>query len=140
MVYDYKKIDDSYLAQTKLSLRLDDDEDDLLVKSLIRTARKDIMGQVGEQIDDFYEANDVFDSAVILEVTHLYNHRDAVSTQQTYEVPMALYSLINSLKDDYRYKLLQKQKSTSEQKENQVMDSSEVTEFCTTLTWLVRKG
>ena len=53
MVYDYKKIDDSYLAQTKLSLRLDDDEDDLLVKSLIRTARKDIMGQVGEQIDDF---------------------------------------------------------------------------------------
>ena len=140
MAYDYKKIDDSYLAQTKLSLRLDDDEDDLLVESLIRTARKDIMGQVGEQIDDFYEANDVFYSAVILEVTHLYNHRDAVSTQQTYEVPMALYSLINSLKDDYRYKLLQKQKSTSEQKENQVMDSSEVTEFCTTLTWLVRKG
>ena len=114
MAYDYKKIDDSYLAQTKLSLRLDDDEDDLLVESLIRTARKDIMGQVGEQIDDFYEANDVFYSAVILEVTHLYNHRDAVSTQQTYEVPMALYSLINSLKDDYRYKLLQKQKSTSE--------------------------
>lgn len=113
MAYDYRKVDPEFLAQTKLSLRLDDDEDDLLVNSLIRAARKDIMGEVGEQIEDFYSDNDIFDSAVILEVSHLYNHRDAVSTQQTYEVPMALYSLINSLKDEYRYQLYKEQNSSN---------------------------
>lgn len=113
MAYDYRKVDPEFLAQTKLSLRLDDDEDDLLVNSLIRAARKDIMGEVGEQIEDFYSDNDIFDSAVILEVGHLYNHRDAVSTQQTYEVPMALYSLINSLKDEYRYQLYKEQNSSN---------------------------
>lgn len=113
MAYDYRKVDPEFLAQTKLSLRLDDDEDDLLVNSLIRAARKDIMGEVGEQIEDFYTDNDIFDSAVILEVSHLYNHRDAVSTQQTYEVPMALYSLINSLKDEYRYQLYKEQNSSN---------------------------
>ena len=99
---------DPLLSNAKLSLRLDDDEDDTLVSSLIRAARKDIMGQVGEQIDGFYDNNDVFEAAVILYVTHLYNHRDAVSTQQTYEVPIALYSLINSLKDTYREKIMER--------------------------------
>ena len=113
MAYDYRKVDREFLAETNLSLRLDDDEDDLLVNSLIRAARKDIMGEVGEQIEDFYADNDIFDSAVILEVGHLYNHRDAVSTQQTYEVPMALYSLINSLKDEYRYQLYKEQNSSN---------------------------
>lgn len=101
------------LEKVKLSLRLDDDEDDTLVTSLIRAAQKDIKSQVGEQIKGFFDNNDVFDAAVILEVTHLYNHRDAVSDQQTYEVPMALYSLINSMKDDYRYQL-EKQNNTTE--------------------------
>lgn len=109
MAYDWKEVSPDFLAQTKLSLRLDDDEDDVLVASLIRAARKDIMGEVGEKLDNFYEKNDVFNAAVILEVTHLYNHREAVSAQQTFEVPMSLYSLINSLKDDYRYKMFLKQ-------------------------------
>lgn len=103
----------SLLEKVKLSLRLDDDEDDTLVTSLIRAAQKDIKSQVGEQIKGFFDNNDVFDAAVILEVTHLYNHRDAVSDQQTYEVPMTLYSLINSMKDDYRYQL-EKQNNTTE--------------------------
>lgn len=104
---------DPLLPKAKLSLRLDDDDDDTLVVSLIHAARKDIMGQVGNQIDGFFDDNEVFDAAVILEVTHLYNHRDAVSTQQTYEVPMALYSLINSMKDEYRYQLMKKNEKTN---------------------------
>lgn len=95
-------VDDNFLSLVKTSLRLDESNDDLLLKSLIKTSRTDIISQVGERIDGFFDNNDRFDTAVIIETSHLYEHRDAVSTQQYYETPMALYSLINSLKDDYR--------------------------------------
>ncbi|WP_323058304.1 head-tail connector protein [Limosilactobacillus reuteri] len=100
-------VSDDDLGQVKTSLRLEPDmeNDDVLLKMLIKAARRDIIGQVGERIDDFFDDNEVFNAAVILEVSHLYNHRSATSEQQTYEVPMALYSLINSMKDDYRYRI-----------------------------------
>lgn len=97
-----KTVDDDFLSTIKLSLRLDQNADDNLLKSLILAARRDIMGQVGEQIDDFFDDNEVFKTAVIIETQHLYTHREAVSTQQTYEVSMSLAYLINSMKDDYR--------------------------------------
>lgn len=91
----------------KVSLRVDPDDtfDDGLIKMLIKAARRDIIEQVGEQIDDYFDDNEIFSAAVLIEVGHLYNHRDSTSTQQEYEVPMALYSLINALKDDYRYRI-----------------------------------
>lgn len=103
-------VSDDDLGQVKTSLRLEPDmeNDDVLLKMLIKAARRDIIGQVGEHIDDFFDDNEVFNAAVILEVSHLYNHRSATSEQQTYEVPMALYSLINSMKDDYRYQIAKK--------------------------------
>lgn len=103
------------LATVKTSLRLDEDDDDALLTMLIKAARADVMGQVGEQIDDFFDGNEVFKSAVLVEVSHLYENRQAVSTQQTFEVPMVLYSLINSLKDDYRYKLEQQNQQEGEE-------------------------
>lgn len=107
-IHDLKTIvQDSDVAMIKDSLRLDEEDDDDLLRMLIKAARADVMGQVGEEIDDFYDNNEVFKSAVLVEVSHLYENRQAVSTQQTYEVPMVLYSLINCLKDDYRYKLEQ---------------------------------
>lgn len=95
------------LAQAKTSLRIDPDDtfDDVLVRMLVKTARRDIINQVGEQIDDFFDNNDVFTAAVLVEVGHLYNHRDSTSTQEEFEVPMVQYSLINSLKDEYRYRM-----------------------------------
>ncbi len=93
------------LLTIKTSLRLDEDDDDTFLKMLIKAARADVMGQVGEQIDDFYDNNEVFKSAVLVEVSHLYENRQAVSTQQTFEIPMVMYSLINSMKDDYRLQL-----------------------------------
>lgn len=95
------------LAQAKTSLRIDPDDtfDDVLVRMLVKTARRDIINQVGEQIDDFFDNNDVFTAAVLVEVGHLYNHRDSTSTQEEFEVPMVQYSLINSLKDEYRYQM-----------------------------------
>ena len=52
------------LLTIKTSLRLDEDDDDTFLKMLIKAARADVMGQVGEQIDDFYDNNEVFKSAV----------------------------------------------------------------------------
>lgn len=103
-------VSDDDLDQVKTSLRLEPDmeSDDILLRMLIKAARRDIIGQVGERIDDFFDKNEVFSAAVILEVAHLYNHRSATSEQQTFEVPMALYSLINSIKDDYRYQIAKK--------------------------------
>lgn len=101
-------VSDDELQTVKASLRLEPDmtDDDKLVKMLIKAARRDIISQVGERIDNFFDNNEVFNAAVILEVSHLYNHRSATSEQQTYEVPMALYSLINSMKDEYRYQTM----------------------------------
>lgn len=119
--------DDLQLTKTSLRLEPDDTEDDILLRMLIKTARRDIIGQIGEQIDDFFDDNEVFKTAVLVEVGHLYNHRDSTSTQQEFEVPMALYSLINSMKDDYRYRLyLQAQVNTDGEKaeKNTEKDSS----------------
>ena len=103
-------VSDDDLDQVKTSLRLEPDmeSDDILLRMLIKAARRYIIVQVGERIDDFFDKNEVFSAAVILEVAHLYNHRSATSEQQTFEVPMALYSLINSMKDDYRYQIAKK--------------------------------
>lgn len=109
-----ENVSDDDLASAKVSLRVDPDDnfDDDLIKMLIKAARHDIIEQVGEKIDDFFDNNAVFDAAVLIEVGHLYNHRDSTSTQQEYEVPMAMYSLINALKDDYRYLMYTKENSS----------------------------
>lgn len=110
-----ENVSDDDLANAKVSLRVDPDDnfDDDLIKMLIKASRRDIIEQVGEQIDDYFDDNAVFDAAVLIEVGHLYNHRDSTSAQQEYEVPMALYSLINAMKDDYRYLMFAKDNSSS---------------------------
>lgn len=110
-----ENVSDDDLANAKVSLRVDPDDnfDDDLIKMLIKASRRDIIEQVGEQIDDYFDNNAVFDAAVLIEVGHLYNHRDSTSAQQEYEVPMALYSLINAMKDDYRYLMFAKDDSSS---------------------------
>lgn len=112
-------VDDDTLSLVRNSLRLDSQDDDELLTLLIKTARADVINQVGEQIDTFFDNNDIFDTAVMVEVSHLYTNRQAVSTQETYEVPMVMYSLINSMKDDYRYQvaLLDKDDDDGEESE-----------------------
>lgn len=98
-------VSDQDLMTVKQSLRLDGNEDDALIKSFILAARKDIIGQVGESIDNFFDGDERFNVAVLMETSHFYENREAVSSQESYEVPLALSYLINSLKDDYRLKL-----------------------------------
>lgn len=111
-------VDDDTLSLVRNSLRLDSQDDDELLKLLIKTARTDVINQVGERIDTFFDNNDIFDTAVMVEVSHLYTNRQAVSTQETYEVPMVMYSLINSMKDDYRYQVAQLDKEDDDGEES----------------------
>ncbi|MDA3724076.1 head-tail connector protein [Limosilactobacillus fermentum] len=112
-------VDDDTLSLVRNSLRLDSQDDDELLKLLIKTARADVINQVGERIDTFFDDNDIFDTAVMVEVSHLYTNRQAVSTQETYEVPMVMYSLINSMKDDYRYQVAQLDKEDDDGEESE---------------------
>ncbi|MEK1459299.1 phage gp6-like head-tail connector protein [Limosilactobacillus fermentum] len=112
-------VDDGTLSLVRNSLRLDSQDDDELLTLLIKTARTDVINQVGEQIDTFFDDNDIFDTAVMVEVSHLYTNRQAVSTQETYEVPMVMYSLINSMKDDYRYQVAQLDKDDDDGEESE---------------------
>ncbi len=112
-------VDDDTLSLVRNSLRLDSQDDDELLKLLIKTARDDVINQVGERIDTFFDNNDIFDTAVMVEVSHLYTNRQAVSTQETYEVPMVMYSLINSMKDDYRYQVAQQDKEDDDGEESE---------------------
>lgn len=112
-------VDDGTLSLVRNSLRLDSQDDDELLTLLIKTARTDVINQVGEQIDTFFDNNDIFDTAVMVEVSHLYTNRQAVSTQETYEVPMIMYSLINSMKDDYRYQVAQLDKEDDDGEESE---------------------
>ncbi|MEK1341630.1 phage gp6-like head-tail connector protein [Limosilactobacillus fermentum] len=112
-------VDDDTLSLVRNSLRLDSQDDDELLKLLIKTARTDVINQVGERIDTFFDNNDIFDTAVMVEVSHLYTNRQAVSTQETYEVPMVMYSLINSMKDDYRYQVAQLDKEDDDGEESE---------------------
>ena len=112
-------VDDDTLSLVRNSLRLDSQDDDELLKLLIKTARADVINQVGERIDTFFDGNDIFDTAVMVEVSPLYTNRQAVSTQETYEVPMVMYSLINSMKDDYRYQVAQLDKEDDDGEESE---------------------
>lgn len=112
-------VDDDTLSLVRNSLRLDSQDDDELLTLLIKTARTDVINQVGEQINTFFDNNDIFDTAVMVEVSHLYTNRQAVSTQETYEVPMVMYSLINSMKDDYRYQVAQLDKEDDDGEESE---------------------
>lgn len=112
-------VDDDTLSLVRNSLRLDSQDDDELLNLLIKTARADVINQVGERIDTFFDGNDIFDTAVMVEVSHLYTNRQAVSTQETYEVPMVMYSLINSMKDDYRYQVEQLDKEDDDDEESE---------------------
>lgn len=98
-------VTDQDLSTIKQSLRVEEDSDNGLIKALILAARKDIVGQVGDKIDDFYDQDERFAVAVLMEVSHFYENRHAVSPTQSYEVPMSLSYLINSLKDDYRLRM-----------------------------------
>lgn len=101
-------VTDEELTRARNFCKLDESVEDELLKVWLLAARRKVMGSIGEQIDDFYDDNPVFQQAVLIEVFDHFNSRTTVSTA------FLSYNRIerddiNSLKDDYRYALEQRQ-------------------------------
>lgn len=94
-------VDDKALSQALEFFKLPPGVDDNTVKMLILAARRDVIGQVGNLIDDFYDDNPIFQAAVLLDAYTMYNNRDRDSTAMIFEHPI-FGKQINALKDDYR--------------------------------------
>lgn len=94
------KVDDKTLANALDFFKLAPGIDEDIVKMDILAARNDIIGQVGNQIDNFFDDNAVFDTAVLIEAYTLYNNRDIDSTADIFSHPGYHY-LVESLKNKY---------------------------------------
>lgn len=105
---EFSKIDNDFLQLVKNSLRVDGTDNDVLLKKIIVTARKNIAGQIETDDLSFYDDNDEFDYAVVLLTNNLYTNRLATSNQEQYEVPFALENLILSLKEEWLVKVGEK--------------------------------
>lgn len=96
------EVDDRSLANARNFCKVDPHVDDEILKLEILAARKKIMGEVGERLDDFYDDNPVFEGAVLIDVFTHYNNRDRDSNAMIFE-HTPYQDDINSMKDDYRY-------------------------------------
>ncbi|HFQ3653147.1 TPA: head-tail connector protein [Enterococcus faecium] len=82
------------LAELKTYLRIDHDLDDELLKMLVSTAEKFILGSIEvEKTDD-----ERFNYAVTLLVSHWYENRVGTSTQVLNEIPFGVTALIHQLR------------------------------------------
>lgn len=105
---EFSKIDNDFLQLVKNSLRVDGTDNDVLLKKIIVTARKNIAGQIETDDLSFYDDNDEFHYAVVLLTNNLYTNRLATSDKEQYEVPFALENLILSLKEEWLVKVGEK--------------------------------
>lgn len=101
-------VTDEELASVRNFCKLDEGVEDELLKVWLLAARREIMGSVGEQVENFYEDNPVFTQAVWILVFNHFNDRTSASTAYL-SYNRILRDDINSLKDDYRYELEQQQ-------------------------------
>lgn len=98
------KVDDVALRRAQDFFKLPPGVDESIVKMDILAARRKVMGEVGENLDSFYDDNPIFQAAVLLDAYTHYNNRDKDSTAMIFEHP-AYKNDINALKDDYRVML-----------------------------------
>lgn len=93
------------LQDVKNFCKVDGDLEDQEITGMMLSARRDIIGQVGDGIDDFFDDNWNFKYAVWLKTYHSYNNRDTSSNAMTFEIQDTYNSTINAMKDDYRYRV-----------------------------------
>lgn len=93
------------LQNVKNFCKVDGDLEDQEITGMMLSARRDIIGQVGDRIDDFFDDNWNFKYAVWLKTYHSYNNRDTSSNAMTFEIQDTYNSTINAMKDDYRYRV-----------------------------------
>lgn len=93
-------VDDAALEHVRNYCKIDLHIDDELLTLEILAARKDIIGQVGDRLDSFFDDNPEFEAAVLIEVFTHYNNRDMDSTADIFQHP-AYRNYILSMKADY---------------------------------------
>ena len=93
-------VDDVALEHVRNYCKVDPHIDDDLLTLEILAARKDIIGQVGDRLDSFFDDNPEFEAAVLIEVFTHYNNRDMDSTADIFKHP-AYQNYILSMKADY---------------------------------------
>lgn len=98
----------------KLSLRLDNDEDDELLKLYLSTAKSFVYGAVGrdEEYKNFFEIEEVktmLNTAIIAQSTGYYNARTSISSIPMSPVNLAVNSIIGQIR--YRYDLYMEEHS-----------------------------
>lgn len=93
-------VDDVALEHVRNYCKVDLHIDDELLTLEILAARKDIIGQVGDRLDSFFDDNPEFEAAVLIEVFTHYNNRDMDSTADIFKHP-AYQNYILSMKADY---------------------------------------
>lgn len=97
------KVTPEALQQVQDFLKLPPGIDESILKMDILAARRKVMTSVGEDLDDFYDDNAIFQAAVMLDAATLYNNRNEESPSATFEYKAYPY-MINSMKDEYRVK------------------------------------
>lgn len=110
------EVDDSDLNDVKNFCKIDGNLEDSILIGLILNGRRDIIGQVGDKIEDFFDNNWEFKYAVWLKTYHEYNNRDSASNAMTFEIQDTYNSTINAMKDEYRV-LIQQQENNDERDE-----------------------
>lgn len=99
------RVEPEDLQDVKNFCKVDGDLEDKEITGMILSARRDIIGQVGDRIDNFFDDNWNFKYAVWLKTYHSYNNRDTSSNAMTFEIQDTYNSTINAMKDDYRYQI-----------------------------------
>lgn len=93
------------LADLKLSLRLDDDTDDALLKGYLAAAESYIKNAVAEDApDDFWtrvDVNDLANTATLALAATYYNNRQVVTTTTVNPIDLTLSAIIGTLRGKY---------------------------------------
>lgn len=96
------------LDDLKLSLRLDGDADDELLKGYLNTAESYIKQAIGTELDSFYEDTnvvDLFNTAVMALASAYYNYRSSLVPTTAISVNLPVDSIIGQLRGLYDMKM-----------------------------------
>lgn len=96
------------LDDLKLSLRLDGDADDELLKGYLNTAESYIKQAIGTELDSFYEdasVIDLFNTAVMALASAYYNYRSSLVPTTAISINLPVDSIIGQLRGLYDLKM-----------------------------------
>lgn len=96
------------LDDLKLSLRLDGDADDELLKGYLNTAESYIKQAIGTELDSFYEdasVVDLFNTAVMALASAYYNYRSSLVPTTAISINLTVDSIIGQLRGLYDLKM-----------------------------------